>query len=223
MIKNLFSGKGRRRIALTAFAVLLVFGLVGVSLWATHRSTLPPQPAASVVTGSVPVHPTSQTTSTVVYPPNNVAPASLSIPSLGVNHALEKVGLNPDGTMAVPGLNDVASPAWYTGSPSPGSLGPAVIVGHVDSASAGNGVFFKLGAMLPGQEIDVTRTNGAVEHFTVTQVQSTPKASFPTSEVYGNTSDPELRVITCGGQFDSATGHYLNNIIVFAKFVNQTN
>lgn len=216
-----FSGWSRQRLALAASAVFIVLGLVAVSVWATHRNQLPPQPAASVITGSPTTH-TSPAPSTVAYPPNNVLPATLVIPSLGVNHALEKVGLNPDGTLQVPGLNDVASPAWYSGSPSPGSLGPSVIVGHVDSATSGDGVFFRLGSMLPGQEIDVTRTNGAVEHFTVTKVQSTPKASFPTSEVYGNTSDPELRVITCGGQFDSATGHYLNNIIVFAKFVDQT-
>lgn len=222
-MKKFFSGWGRQRIALAASAVFIVFALVAVSVWATHRNQPPPQPAAAVITGSATTtHTSPATSSTVAYPPNNVGPASLSIPSLGVNHALEKVGLNSDGTLQVPGLNDVASPAWYDGSPSPGSLGPSVIVGHVDSATSGDGVFFKLGSMLPGQEIDVTRTNGAVEHFTVTEVQSTPKASFPTSEVYGNTSDPELRVITCGGQFDSATGHYLNNIIVFAKFVDQT-
>lgn len=216
----MFSGWSRQHSVLAASAVFIL-GTVGIFIGIAHEPKLPPQPARAVITESPTTH-AIPIIGGVVYPPNNVLPASLSIPSLGVNHALEKVGLNSDGTLQVPGLNDVASPAWYDGSPSPGSLGPAVIVGHVDSATSGDGVFFKLGAMVPGQEIDVTRTNGAIEHFTVTKVESTPKASFPTSEVYGNTNDPELRVITCGGQFDKATGHYLNNVIVFAQFTGQT-
>jgi len=124
------------------------------------------------------------------------------------------VGIEPDGAIGVP--RDVASTAWYRYSPSPGTLGPSVIVGHVDSAADGPGVFYELGRLLPGEPIRVDRADGSTARFTITRVLEVPKGAFPTALVYGNTSRPELRLITCGGQFDPTSGHYLDNVVAFA-------
>ncbi|MGH8891323.1 MAG: sortase domain-containing protein, partial [Acidothermaceae bacterium] len=91
------------------------------------------------------------------------------------------------------------------------------VLGHVDSAKNGAGVFFKLGAAKNGDRISVTRADGSVVSFTVYAVREYSKDAFPSQTVYGNTSGPELRLITCGGRFDGATGHYLSNIVVFAR------
>jgi sortase (surface protein transpeptidase) len=107
---------------------------------------------------------------------------------------------------------------WYTESPRPGAVGSAVIAGHVDSYQ-GPGVFYWLRNLKSGERVYVTRADGSVAVFSVTSVQAYPKAAFPTSIVYGATPDAELRLITCGGTFDSTTGHYLSNIIAYATLV----
>ncbi|MBU1865339.1 MAG: sortase, partial [Actinobacteria bacterium] len=107
--------------------------------------------------------------------------------------------------------------AWFKYSPAPGSVGAAVILGHVDSATGGRSVFFNLGVLRPGDEILVTRADGSVAVFTVDGVRRYPKDEFPSLTVYGDTTHPALRLITCGGEFDRADGHYRDNIVVFAS------
>jgi len=142
------------------------------------------------------------------------APLRITIPSIGVQAPVGTVGLERDGTIGVP--RDAVTTAWYRYSPAPGTLGPSVIVGHVDSAADGPGVFYALGRLLPGDPISVDRADGSTARFTVTQVLQVPKGGFPTTQIYGNTSRPELRLITCGGHFDPTSGHYLDNVVAFA-------
>ncbi len=147
-------------------------------------------------------------------------PVSLSVPSLGVKSALLDLGLNPDGTVQVPSLTDPDSKAgWYKNSPTPGSVGPAIILGHIDSKQFGPGVFYELGNLKPGAEVDVTRQDGTVAVFKVDGVRSYPKNNFPTKEVYGNIDHAGLRLITCGGTFDPSKGSYESNIVAFASLV----
>ncbi|MBO0830570.1 MAG: class F sortase, partial [Actinobacteria bacterium] len=122
-------------------------------------------------------------------------------------------GLAADGTLQVPTSTSVAG--WYTGSPHPGGIGAAVIVGHVDSRS-GPAVFFRLRQLQPGQPVYVRRADGSNAVFRITDVRQYAKAQFPTASVYGPVPDAELRLITCGGVFDAATGHYLSNVVVSA-------
>ena len=146
-------------------------------------------------------------------------PVSLDIPSLGVTSDLVRLGLNGDGTVEVPPLTADDQAGWYERGPAPGAVGPAVILGHVDSAEHGPGVFFDLGAMEQGDEVTVTRADGSVAVFAVDRVERHPKDEFPTIAVYGNTDDAQLRLITCGGDFDSAVRSYEDNVVVFASLV----
>ena len=147
-------------------------------------------------------------------------PVSLSIPSLGVKSALLDLGLNKDGTVQVPSLTDPDSKAgWYKNSPTPGAVGPAIILGHIDSKQFGPGVFYELGTLKPGQEIDVTRQDGTVAVFKVDGVRSYPKNMFPTKDVYGNIDHAGLRLITCGGTFDPGKHSYESNIVAYASLV----
>ena len=138
-------------------------------------------------------------------------PVAISVPSIGVASALITVGLRPDGTLEVPEGPDYDKAAWYDGSPRPGATGPSVIEGHVDSAENGPSVFYRLGDVRPGAEVVVERDDGTTATFRVDDVRSYPKDDFPELEVYGNTDGPELRLITCGGDFDSGSGHYVDN------------
>jgi hypothetical protein len=149
-------------------------------------------------------------------------PVSISIPAIGVASKLMEVGLNANGTIQVPPLNDPPlsnEAAWYKYSPTPGQPGPSIIEGHVNSASEGPLVFFRLGALKPGNLVDVTLADRQVAVFKVTAVRSYLKSQFPTSTVYGFTDYASLRLITCGGSFDEQTGHYISNVVAFASLV----
>jgi hypothetical protein len=144
-------------------------------------------------------------------------PVSIAIPAIGVRSHVIELGLGPDNTLQVPPLTQagVQETGWYDLGPTPGQVGPAVIVGHVDSTQ-GPGALYRLGALRPGDQIYVTRADGAVAIFRVDAVDEYSKVSFPTQQVYGPVSYAGLRVITCGGQFDYQTRHYLSNIVVYA-------
>ncbi len=143
------------------------------------------------------------------------APVRLKIPSIGVDTALMTLGLMANGTLEVPPDGSIAG--WFTGAPAPGSVGPAVIAGHIDWN--GPGVFYKLRAVAVGDTITVLRADGIAAVFKVIKVGQYAKNAFPTDEVYGPVNFAALRVITCGGSFDHATGHYVDNTVVFAKLV----
>ena len=102
--------------------------------------------------------------------------------------------------------------------PTPGQVGSAVILGHVDSY-LGPGTFFNLKNMKSGNSIIVTLADGAVEHFVVTGVVQYSKVAFPDQLVYGPHGIRSLQLVTCGGTFDHETGHYESNIVVFSRLV----
>lgn len=90
-----------------------------------------------------------------------------------------------------------------------------MIAGHVDSKT-GPGVFFRLPELQPGAEVLVEREDGTTLTFVVNSTHTTEKAAFPTAQVYGPTPLSELRLVTCGGDFDRVAGSYRNNVIVEA-------
>jgi len=136
------------------------------------------------------------------------------IPAIGVSAPIVDLGLNPDGALEVPPPGFLEA-GWYAGSSVPGERGPAVIVGHVDSRS-GPAVFYRLRELTPGATVAVRVSGEGLRPFVVTDVAEYPKSAFPTEAVYGPTSRPTLRLITCGGTFDFSTGHYVDNVVVFA-------
>jgi sortase (surface protein transpeptidase) len=142
-------------------------------------------------------------------------PIRMEVPSIGVDSSLLDLGLQDDGSLEVP--PDGTSAGWYTGAPTPGELGPAVIAGHVDW-DGDPGVFHRLRDLQPGEEISVFREDGTVAFFRVTRVEQFAKDEFPTETVYGDIDHAGLRLITCGGSFDGAARSYDDNIVVFAEF-----
>jgi len=141
-------------------------------------------------------------------------PVRVEIPAVGVTAAVGPLGLNRDGTLEVP--RDFSRAGWYTGRPTPGEAGPAIIAGHRSSRRS-PAAFWKLPEVQPGQEIVVTRADGRRLFFVVDRLEQHRKAAFPTDEVYGATPETALRLITCGGPFEPALGdHYRDNVIVFA-------
>src|SRR5277367_5642061 len=199
-------------LALAAGLVVIAGGVTGLLL--TRHSTPAMRPAAVGVEAlpapTGPIVAVSQSAA----PKPVAAPVSLTIPLIGVQTNLMTLGLGSNGELQVPPPNMVSVAGWYTGSPRPGAIGSSIIVGHIDG-DAGNvkGVFFRLRQLSAGDKIYVKRSDGTLVEFRVTSVQQYPKDHFPTEAVYGPVPDPELRLVTCGGTFDLASGHYLSNIV----------
>lgn len=143
-------------------------------------------------------------------------PVKLIIPKIGVDTSLESIDKQPDGTIGTPSQFEDAG--WYIRGPTPGEIGPAVIVGHVDSYQ-GIAVFWRLRELIPGNEVKVKRQDGSVANFKVTDIKQYPQENFPTQEVYGNLNYAGLRLITCGGTFNTQTQHYSDNTVVFASLI----
>jgi hypothetical protein len=203
---------GGRTAALVVAVGLVAAGAGAVGLALTRHPDVPVAAALQVLpapTGPIEAAPTEGAAQVA-------EPVSLVIPSIGVSTSLVHLGLTSSGALQVPPTTAVAG--WYAGSPRPGSIGSAVIAGHIDSV-AGPGVFFRLSQLQRGARVYVRRADGTLAVFEVTEVQMYAKDAFPTTAVYGAVPDPELRLITCGGTFDYSTRSYLSNTVVFATEV----
>ena len=206
---------GAWRAVLSVLLVLAVGDVVAVH-------TVGPGPAEAVTSavtvgsagGPTEVLVPAQSAATATAGPAGApSPVALAIPSLGLRTALVDLTLAPDSTLAAP--DDAAIAGWWSQGTAPGEVGPAVIVGHVDSMT-GPGVFIRIHELRAGEPITVTRNDGKKVTFVVDEVQQYPKSELPTALVYGPSSKPELRLITCGGRFDKRKGSYEANVVVFA-------
>ncbi|MFC4036083.1 class F sortase [Streptomyces polygonati] len=178
----------------------------------------PPDRADQAPTGTATASARPDAGPSLVLPAS--APTSLSIPAIGVRSGLLRLGRNTDGSVQVPGQPLKAG--WYRNSATPGQIGASVVLGHVDSEQTGPAVFYRLGAMVAGEKVTVTRADRSTATFTVTAVREYPKDHFPTLDVYTTPSTtPQLRLITCG-DWNPSTHSYLDNTVVFAALTSVT-
>lgn len=140
-------------------------------------------------------------------------PVRVIVPAIEVDADVVDLGVTADGTLEVP--TDFATVGWFTRSALPGERGPEILAGHVDDEQ-GPAVFFRLRELEVGAEVTVVRADGGQVRYRVDGVERYPKDAFPTALVYGPAPGPVLRLITCGGTFDRATGHYRDNTVAYA-------
>lgn len=187
---------------------------------ADQRTTLPPRDQAAVA----PANPYFQGPSTAPPPQPSIpaappmqpsTPVRLVIERLGVNSPIKSVGLDKQGAIEVPPVSDPNQVGWYRSGPTAGEVGPAIMLGHKDTRS-GSAVFSRLDEIRNGDVIEVHRKDGIIAVFTVGGLEQAEKAVFPTQRVYGESPNPQLHLITCGGVYDHTTGHYTDNVIAYA-------
>lgn len=232
------TGTRRRRTAVVAASAGLLLAGAGTVGWAaTHQVPEPPSPVASSSSsssssssGATPTRSSSSaspSSTTEAVPPSpstakplaKSKPTSVRLPKIDVNSPIHGLGLDAEGKLTVPSGDRYDEVGWYDGSPTPGEVGPAVLEGHVTGNNQNPSVFFELGATKAGDLVEVDRADGSTATFKVTEVRKYPKADFPRIDVYGATKGPELRIITCGGTYDSSAQRHLDNVVVFAKLV----
>jgi LPXTG-site transpeptidase (sortase) family protein len=209
--------QGRWALGTALAAAVLCAGGAAVTAFGLFNTT-PADAGATWTPASVTTTPPRLTHDPAAKPLARSVPASIRIPDIRVDAPVMEVGKNADGTVQVPPLDAHNLTGWYRYGPSPGQGGPAVILGHVDSLT-GISVFYDLKDLDAGDRVYVTLADGKVATFVVDGVQKVAKDAFPTATVYGvggKAPYPSLRLITCGGPFDRTTGHYLDNIVVYA-------
>lgn len=197
------------RGTLAASLLLVVLSLTGCS--APDTAARPtPQPTSS----------RSETTPPPANEPGTLSrsrPVWIDVPGIRAHSSLVPLGLNADRTVEVPPVDQPMQAGWYEHSPTPGQTGPSVVLGHVNGGGQ-DGIFARLHELKPGEEIHIGRADKQVARFVVERTEQFPKTEFPADEVYGDTKEPQLRLITCGGSFDEAANSYRDNVIVFAVF-----
>jgi hypothetical protein len=206
----------RLRRLIIAVVVLLLLGLGGA--WALRSAPEDERPPAAAPS-SAPPSTEGPLTATVVSPAATAqdlpAPERVRIGAIGVDAELEQIDVGAGGALTPP--TDFRRAGWFAKGAAPGDLGPAVIAGHVDTRD-GPAVFYRLRDLKPGDTVEVVRGPQTLS-FRITATESFAKTAFPTGKVYGPTPVPELRLVTCGGDFDDGTGHYTDNLIIYAVLV----
>jgi sortase (surface protein transpeptidase) len=202
-----------RHLLLAAVVVLTLGGAAAITLGLRDRPA--PVPPLSAAGPAAPVTDPYAAGDTLTRGPllPTATPTRVEIPALHVNVPLIGLGQQADGSMQVP--TDAPTVGWYTKAPTPGSLGPAVLAGHVNFHNR-LGTFARLSTLHTGDRITVDRQDGTTATFAVTAVDRYAKNRFPSTAVYGPIDHAGLRLITCGGPFDSGSGHYADNIVVYA-------
>lgn len=171
----------------------------------TTPSPSPPPPVPEIATANA----------GLTAPVAVVAPVRISIPELDINMKIESMGLDQKGAMALP--SDAATAGWYQYGPGlRASAGATVVAAHIDSFHDGIGPFSRLDDISAGSVVEVTGSDGTSASYVVTGVRAVGKIDAPMAEVFDRAGSPRLTLVTCGGIFDSSTGHYLDNIIVTA-------
>ncbi|MFH8468250.1 class F sortase [Streptomyces sp. NPDC017991] len=204
----------RKRAPWGVIALVLLTGLALIRNGSGEFDVGPPQPATAAAADSA---------GTDRSRPGTPAPLSFSvadrvrIPAIQVDAPAVPVGLDMEGWVDAPPPEDPNLAGWFSGAVSPGEKGTAVVVGHVDNRQ-GPAVFYGLGALKKGNRVEVRRRDGKTAVFEIYGIEVFEKNNFPGDRVYGNTGNPELRVITCGGGFSKQNG-YDGNVVAFARLV----
>lgn len=210
------TGVARLRVVLGAVTVVLA-GAVGCA------SPAAPGPAPVAAAQPVPAGPATDAEPVPagagrpdpdVPEPEPGAPARIRVAGIEVDAPVVSVGVDDAGLMEVP--EDVRTIGWYRFGATPGENGSAVLSGHVDDRVQGPGAFFDLAGTETGETVEVDTGDGETLAFRVDSVRNFGKTELPLEEVFQRSGPPRLVLITCGGEFDRATGHYVDNIVVTA-------
>ncbi|WP_108221502.1 class F sortase [Streptomyces sp. 303MFCol5.2] len=205
-----------------AVAVLLALNLFGGGNDTSTGTASPPAagsvPAARAPDAPAPAAGEAATGGAVGKHLARSRPVRLFIPKIGVDAPFVDLAIGADGRLEPPPANDVNLVGWHAKGASPGEPGTAIIAGHVDTKTS-PAVFAGLSVLAKGDGFQVLRADGAKASFRVDSVETFDKADFPSERVYSDTSEAQVRLITCAGAYDRRVKDYTDNLVVFAHLV----
>ena len=143
------------------------------------------------------------------------APVRIRIEAIGLDAPVAALGIDRDsGQMDVPA--NVSEVGWYRHGPVPGEPGSSVMAAHVDLSGPGQGLFWSLGELDPGDRIVVDYGDGTSAEFTVEARNTYLKTELPVEAIFSRGGAPVLTLVTCGGGFNTSIGRYDSNVVVYA-------
>jgi LPXTG-site transpeptidase (sortase) family protein len=142
-------------------------------------------------------------------------PVRLRIPEISVDAPFTDLAIGAGGQLQPPPAADTNLVGWYAKGVSPGEKGTSVIAGHVDTKTSA-AVFARLDQLDEGDVFQVERADGRKASFVVDSMETFEKDDFPSERVYGDADRPEVRLITCAGDYDRKVRDYTDNLVVFA-------
>jgi hypothetical protein len=158
---------------------------------------------------------TTGTTAKPIYTHPIPDPVRIVIPAIEVDAPIVPVGILEDEYMEVPPFGIAG---WYSLGPAPGDHGPALIAGHLDT-TRGKDIFNDLKYLEQGDLIIIFNADGDPAVFETDYVEQQLKVDFPKERIFPNTYEPLIRLITCGGKWNSRTRHYMSNVIVYGHLI----
>jgi LPXTG-site transpeptidase (sortase) family protein len=142
-------------------------------------------------------------------------PTRLRLPSLDIDAPVSPAGIDI-GRSELAAPADIRRTGWWRDGAAPGTeSGSILIAGHVDSAKLGAGAFYRLREARAGDRVQVTTADGRTSTYRVVSVRRYLKRRLP-PDIYSLRGEPRLVLVTCGGPFDQATGHYRDNVVLTA-------
>ncbi|WP_370101313.1 class F sortase [Streptacidiphilus sp. MAP12-20] len=206
-----------RRHGRAALALLLPLLLGAWMVWDGSQTSRPPAPsAAQSFAGPATLAPVPAPVPSVKPLPAS-PPVRIKIPIIGVDAPVTPLGIDANGQLATPDDKNRNLAGWYQGGVTPGQLGTALLDGHVDTWG-GPAVFYNLGSLRKGHQVQLLRKDGRTAVFAVDAVEVYAKDQFPSDKVYHAAPDAEIRLITCGGAYTRAGG-YNGNLVVYAHLI----
>ncbi|MFJ8545760.1 class F sortase [Streptomyces sp. NPDC093586] len=145
-------------------------------------------------------------------------PVRLLIPGISVDAPFTDLAIGENKQLQAPPADDTNLVGWYAKGASPGETGTSIIAGHVDTKTSA-AVFARLDQLKQGDVFQVERADGRTASFVVDSLETFDKDAFPSSRVYGDADRPEVRLITCAGEYDRKVKDYTDNLVVFAHLV----
>lgn len=205
--------------AVAGLGMLLIYNSIAPSADDKPPAAAPaaPAPAApapeSSAAGAVPRQASPSPATAPAMPPS--VPTRIKIPAIAVDAPFTPLSIGASGRLDAPPPNDKNLVGWFKGGVTPGERGASIVAGHVDTKT-GPAVFLQLRFLRPGATVNISRADGTVASFKVDTVETFSKAKFPDKRVYADTPDAQLRLITCGGEYDRKAKDYEDNVVVFA-------
>jgi sortase (surface protein transpeptidase) len=197
----------------TAWSLTRPPATAGAPISAVLESPSAPSPVPAAPMAPRPVVATRDAAPT--DPAESPAPVRIQIPALGVDSAVDPVGVAAGGEMAIP--DDVDRVGWYRFGPVPGAAGSAVLAGHVDDREQGLGALAPLREATVGEEVVVTDAAGTTTRWRVVSRELITKEVLPLDRLFARSGPPRLVLITCGGPFLPEYRSYRDNVVVVAE------
>lgn len=143
-------------------------------------------------------------------------PKKISIPSVGIDGFIQKVGVDQNKQIAVPSNVHIAG--WFIESVRPGEKGLSIIDAHLDGRINAEALFSNLPSVQKDAEVTIEFGDGSKKSFVVTEMHEA-SVDEANSILFSQTptATNQLNLITCVGTYNKEARTYDKRFIVYTQ------